>query len=345
MFSTTKYGDLPKNCTFIDVRSPSEFAEGSIHGAYNVPLFSDEERSEIGYLYKQKSPSQAKLRGIQLISKNLPSIYEKIMEIKISTGNCIVLFCARGGYRSRSISTLLNSIGDRVFMLENGYKGYRNYILSDLENILKEKIFIVLHGNTGIGKTRILLDLEEKGYDMLDLEGAANHRGSILGGIGKGSCKTQKNFESTVYHKLCNCSSNYIFIEAESRKIGNVFIPEALFLKMKSGIHISLASSLEFRADVILDDYIVDENFENEFIKALSSLEKYIGKSRTENYIEMVKDKKYKEIAMDLMANYYDSLYEHTAKKYDYSYHMDVKSIEEASHELISWFENNISNS
>ena len=339
MFSTTKYSDLPKNCTFIDVRSPSEFAEGTISGAYNVPLFSDEERHEIGYLYKQTSPSEAKLKGIQLISNNLPSIYKKIIDIKNSSGNCIVLFCARGGYRSRSISTLLNAIGDRVFMLENGYKGYRNHILSNFKNIIEEKTFIVLHGNTGIGKTRILLNLKDKGFDILDLEGAANHRGSILGGIGKGRCQTQKNFESIIYENLCNCSSKFIFIEAESRKIGNVFIPESIFFKMKDGIHISLTSSLEFRAKIILDDYIVDENFEDEFTKAIYSLEKYIGKERAENYINMVKDKKYEEIAMDLMENYYDSLYEHTAKKYTYSYHLDVKSIEDASSKLINWLE------
>ncbi|MGL5918285.1 MAG: rhodanese-like domain-containing protein, partial [Cetobacterium sp.] len=172
-----KYEDLlkEKNYTLIDVRTPKEFEEEGIPGAINIPLLLDDERIDVGTAYKQVSPEKAKELGVEAIAKRLPDIFREVQ--KQAKGR-IVFYCARGGMRSGSMSALFSALGYTTWKLEGGYRDYRQYILKNAPTYNKDVKYFILHGKTGIGKTKILNALEEKGYSVLDLEKMADHKGS-----------------------------------------------------------------------------------------------------------------------------------------------------------------------
>ena len=278
MYKDIEYEKLLKELDdyqIIDVRSPKEFEEGSIPGAINLPILDDAERIVVGTAYKQDSIDKARGLGVDIVSKKLPDYYSKLLK-ETKEHKHLVFLCARGGYRSSSVVSFLQSIGHKnMWKLHGGYKHYRHFVY---ENLNSEKLddieFIVLYGNTGSGKTKILKALEEKGADMIDLEGYANHRGSTLGGVGLNQQFSQKKFESLVLDKILNRKGNRIFIEGESRRIGRIVIPEKIFDKILNGIHIKIETDLDMRTEIILEDYINGHN--NEIIEALNCLRKKI---------------------------------------------------------------------
>jgi tRNA 2-selenouridine synthase len=188
------YAELKDHFQLIDVRSPGEFQEGTIRGAVNLPIFGDELRAEVGTAYKKESVAEAKRRAIHAVSERLPELYERFVSLEAS-GQPLVMFCARGGMRSQSFASLLRAIGHEVRVLEGGYKAYRNALLKELHDLSEQRRFIVLHGNTGVGKTLILNALAEMELDVIDIEGLAHHRGSMLGRVGLEPQPTQKTFE------------------------------------------------------------------------------------------------------------------------------------------------------
>ncbi|MBN2898174.1 MAG: tRNA 2-selenouridine(34) synthase MnmH [Clostridia bacterium] len=338
MFEPIPYADVPKNALFIDVRSPSEYKSATIEGAINLPIFTDEERALIGTMYKQESTDKAKQRGVDIVSVKLPNLFAKIVQLKRDSKRPLVLFCARGGYRSGSLASFLNGMGERVFWLKNGYKGYRNYVRAQIDLYAEEKNFIVLHGNTGIGKTRILNELKNRGLDVLDLEKGANHRGSTLGSVGLGEPTSLKQFESYIYHRLTEFKSNYIIVEAESRRIGKVFVPTAIHDKMNRGIHVNLTADYDFRADILIEDYTSHPSFKEDMAEAISYLGKYIGEKRVQQYLDLLAADKIKPLAIDLMQNYYDPLYEHKADQVEYALIHHIISVEETVDVIEEWY-------
>ena len=338
MFEPIPYADVPKNSLFIDVRSPSEYRHATIEGAINIPIFSDDERALIGTMYKQDSTDKAKQKGVDIVSVKLPRLFQEIVQLKRDSKRPVVLFCSRGGYRSGSLASFLNGMGERVFWLKNGYKGYRNYVLEQIDIYAQEKNFIVLHGNTGIGKTRILKGLQEKGIDVLDFEEGANHRGSILGSVGLGDPTSLKQFESYIYHRLTEFTSDYIIVEAESRRIGKVFIPMAIHEKMNNGIHVNLTADYEFRADILIEDYTSHLTFEADMAEGIRYLGKYIGEKRVQGYLDMMATGDIKNLAIDLMKNYYDPLYEHKADQIEYALTHHITSIDETVRVIEQWY-------
>ncbi len=342
MFEPIAYSDAPKNSVFIDVRSPSEYNHSTIEGAINIPLFSDEERAIIGTMYKQESPDKAKQRGVEFVAAKLPELFKQIVTVKKETKCPVTLFCARGGYRSTSLASFLNGMGERVFLLEGGYKAYRKFILDELDRFSKEKTFIVLHGNTGIGKTHILKALSEHKLPIIDFEGGANHRGSILGGVGLGEGSSLKTFESYIYHRIVEQDSAYYFVEAESRRIGKVFIPNSIHEKMQTGIHINLTADYDFRATVLIEDYTKHPTFEQDMERAIRYLGKYVGERKVNEYLEMMFDAKYHALAVELMKNYYDPLYEHKANQIDYAFEHHITTIDETVQKILDWYQQTI---
>lgn len=331
------YSDIQSNSTnsiFIDVRSPKEFSEETIPGAINIPIFDDKERELIGTLYKNKSIEEAKMTGIDIASKKLPSIYQEVAKYNIDH-NHIYMFCSRGGFRSSALAPLFNALNMNVVKLHGGYKEYRAFIRESLPLVSKDLQLVVLYGNTGSGKTHILEHLKEKGMNVLDLEGCANHRGSTLGSVGLGEANSQKMFESLIYDQLKNRNSNLVFVEGESKRIGKSLIPEFIFDKMSEGISLKITAPIEKRVEVILDDYV--NGADTEIKEALNHMRNRLGNEKINKYIGFVDDKNYSPIIKDLFINYYDPLYEKHKRNYIKVFD-NIDSNTTASN-IISWIE------
>jgi tRNA 2-selenouridine synthase len=339
MLKTIEYGELQGNYILVDVRSPGEFEEATINGAINIPLFDDEERKIIGTVYTRESVEKAKRIGLEVASKKLLHIYDKIKELDKQYDK-IVLFCARGGMRSGVLGMLLSSLGVNTERINEGYKGYRKFVIENLPQLNDKVQYIVLHGNTGVGKTEILKQLECDGFDVLDLEGFANHRGSLLGTVGLGKGTSQKAFESKIYHMLKETKSPYVFIEAESKRIGNSIIPDFIFQKMKSGIHIFVDADIEFRTDLIIKEYTKEGNCNEEIVGCLERLGKYIGEKNVDRYSQLVLKSEYDVVVSELMTKHYDPMYMHASDKYDYALKVQVEDIKAATEEIENWVKN-----
>lgn len=337
MLKTIEYGELEGNYILVDVRSPGEFNEATIKGAINVPLFDDEERKIIGTVYTRESVEKAKRIGLEVASKKLLHIYDEIKELQ-KQYHKIVLFCSRGGMRSGVLGMLLSSLGVNTERIKDGYKGYRQFVIEKLPELNDNVQYIVLHGNTGVGKTEILKQLECDGFDVLDLEGFANHRGSLLGTVGLGKTSSQKSFESKIYHMLRDVRSSYVFIEAESKRIGNTTIPDFIFEKMKSGIHIFIDADIEFRTNLIISEYTKYENCQVEIIECLKRLQKYLGEKNVERYCSAVLASEYDQVVSELMIKHYDPMYMHSSNKYDYKLKVMVVDIKTATKQIENWF-------
>lgn len=295
---------------FIDVRTSKEFEESTIPGAINIPLFSNEERVIVGKLYTKVGQQEAIEKGYEFVQKRIPKLLEKIRKHK---NKKLVVFCWRGGMRSKSLAMLLESLGFDIRQLEGGYKAYRKYVMEKLENYKIKVKLIVLYGLTGSGKTKMLKQF----MNALDLEGLAQHRSSLFGDIGL-KPRSQKMFESLLLKRLEELNNEkYIITEGESRKIGNVIIPEAIFKGMQKGIKVKVEASMEYRIKNLVECY---SNKEDKKIKEkIMMLSNRIGKKKTERILELFDDKKFEEVARMLLEEYYDPLYAHTINKQEYA--------------------------
>ncbi|MGG4047651.1 MULTISPECIES: tRNA 2-selenouridine(34) synthase MnmH [Paenibacillus] len=315
--------------TVIDVRSPSEYAESTIPGSINIPFFNDEERAEIGTLYKQVSTQAAKERGLEIVSAKLPSFVKQFAEIQ---GNKAV-FCWRGGMRSRTTATVLSLMGIHVHRLEGGYRTYRKWVVDTLQSMDFAPDVYVIHGNTGTGKTLILRELQEKGYPVVDLEGMAGHRGSIFGEIGLKS-SNQKTFDALLVESLIRYQdSPYILLEAESKRIGKVVLPEFLVQKKELGRHIVLEAPVELRVKHILDDYRPWE-YPAESLLAFSKIKSRIHTPIAQEIEFSMQQGNYGAAVRLLLEYYYDPRYAHTTEAYGEAFHQEpvlaIGSVEQA---------------
>ncbi|AKL95419.1 tRNA 2-selenouridine synthase SelU [Clostridium aceticum] len=324
---------------FIDVRSPFEYHEGSIPEAINLPLFTDEERVEVGSVYKNNSVEEAKALGVKFASAKLSNIYETLSEIS-KKNEAVIVFCARGGLRSGSVVSFLNNLGVAVYQLQGGYKSFRKFTLDYLENMHKYHEFIVLHGYTGVGKTQILNRLESEKVPTLDLEALAKNTGSVFGNIGfDEKDMTQKNFEALLVNTLIEAESKFLVVESESKRIGTVFIPNNLHEQIINGRHVLIETTINNRIDILIDDYVNKPiNSDELLIKSIHNLTKRIGKEKAGRYIDYIQNKKYEEIAKELIINYYDPLYKHSMAKYDYDLCINYDKIEKAVKALKDYY-------
>ena len=190
-----------ENSIYIDARTKEEYQEATIPGAVNIELLDHQERKIIGTIYKQQSPKKAKLKGVELVSPKIPDLIAEVNQLAREYDN-LIIFCSRGGLRSKSLAEFSDLAGIEVYRLENGYKGYRHYIIDKLDNYQFKGEIVVLHGNTGVGKTYILKEMDKLGANIIDLEGIANHRGSAFGSIGLNEPYNQKYFESLLWEEL-----------------------------------------------------------------------------------------------------------------------------------------------
>ena len=217
----------------IDVRTPSEFAEDHVPGAINCPVLSDAERIEVGTLHAQVSPFEAKKRGAALISRNIAAIVEGFRDK--SREWTPLVYCWRGGQRSRALAHVMNEIGWRAVQLEGGYRAYRRHVIDALARVPMRFRYRVVCGLTGSGKSRLIDALAAEGAQVLDLEGLARHRGSLLGDLPDDPQPAQKRFESLVLDALERFdAARPVFVESESKRIGRLQVPDALLERMRA---------------------------------------------------------------------------------------------------------------
>ncbi|MCA0753782.1 tRNA 2-selenouridine(34) synthase MnmH [Paenibacillus sp. N4] len=297
-----------KELVLIDVRSPSEYRAATVPGSLNIPLFDDQERAEIGTLYKQVSVQAAKERGLEIVSAKLPSFIKQFSEINHKKA----VFCWRGGMRSKTTATLLSLMGIHAYRLSGGYRAYRQWAVEQLQTIRFAPPAFVLHGHTGSGKTAILQGLKQKGHPILDIEGMAGHRGSIFGEIGL-QAHNQKTFDSLLLNELhANSSAPYVIFEAENRKVGKVTLPEVLMDKRASGYHILIELPLEARVRQIIEDYRPWEHPE-ECMNAFKRIRARIHTPVAADIEFFLKNEQYDTAVELLLIHYYDPRYSHSS--------------------------------
>lgn len=317
---------------FIDVRSPSEFIRGSIPGAINIPILDNNERADVGTIYTNKSPEEAKAKGIQYASPKLSSIYNRVSMLAKRHKN-IILFCWRGGLRSDALSSFLSTLGVNIYQLEGGYKKYRRYIIEYFdENKFKHK-FIVLHGYTGVGKTEILAQLKTLNIPVLDLEHLAKNSGSVFGKIAYQNEKpvTQKTFEALLFETLRLTNNKYIVVESEGRHLGRVSLPKNLWNTIVEGEHILIGTNMETRIKRLTNDYVIKVSSCNILLEdAVVHLKDKIGTKKMNQLISWIEERKYSKVAEELIINYYDPLYKNSVDKYNYIIEIDYVNIKEA---------------
>ena len=302
--------DFSEFSEIIDVRSPSEFEDDHLPGAINLPVLNDEERITVGTLHKS-TPFAARRLGAGLISANAARHLAEHFAEKDKSYAPLV-YCWRGGMRSNSLAHILRSVGWRARLLQGGYKAFRKFASDDLERILSVDglELTVLAGPTGVAKTRLLTTLEGQGAQVLDLEGLANHRGSILGLAPNSSQPTQKYFESQLWDTLRNFDPTQpIFTEAESNRIGKLHCPPALWSKLGQGRIVSVHLPLDQRAAFLLDDYPHFTDDPDHLKALLEKLIKLRGHAQVEEWTNQIDSGQWTEFVASILKNHYDLAY------------------------------------
>jgi len=297
--------DIP----LIDVRSPAEYHHGHISGSLNIPIFSDDERAQVGITYKQKGRVDAIEKGLELVGPKLKILAKQGK--KLAKLNKLKVYCWRGGMRSEKMSWLFELVGIKCFVLKGGYKAYRNLLLEDFKQIKKLMIF---QGSTGTGKTEILRKMQEMGEQVLDLEKLANHRGSAFGDIGMDAQPTSQQFQNDLHARLKSMDpEKRIWIESESLTIGKVYLPESLWERMNNSSIVELIIPREKRVKRLVEEY---GSFEKEILeKATKKIEKRFGGNNVKQVINYLNDDDLYNAA-SLLLKYYDKSYTFSQAKY-----------------------------
>ena len=230
--------------------------------------------------------------------------------------------------RSSSLEAIFYALKYKTLKLEGGYKAYRNYIMEHLPEKNEGIKYVVLHGRTGVGKTKILEKLAERGYSVMDLEKMADHKGSFFGALCEKRKQSQKRFESEVYQHLSNNQTGYVLVESESKRIGDIYLPEVIHDSILNGIHIIVDTSMENRVKIIMEDYSGARK--EELKECLDKVGRYISKERYEKYNALLEENKLEELSEILMEKYYDPLYDMSINKYEYKDKIFYNTIEEA---------------
>ncbi len=293
----------------IDARSPSEFALDHLPNALNWPALDDEQRIFIGTMYKQANPFEARKRGAALVAANIARHIEREVLDKPKTWLPLV-YCWRGGKRSGSLALVLDQIGFRVSTIEGGYKAFRAALLDDLAVQATRLRYQVVCGPTGSGKTRLLQALAAQGAQVLDLEDLANHRSSVLGIIPGQPQPTQKRFDNLVWQRLRSFDARRpVFVESESKKVGNLAVPDSLMAAMRSSACWLLDLERAERVALLLEDYAFFVSDPALFCSRLDALVSARGRAVVDEWKAMVLLGRFQEVVHELLLRHYDPGY------------------------------------
>ncbi|HEX5711497.1 MAG TPA: tRNA 2-selenouridine(34) synthase MnmH [Sulfuricurvum sp.] len=290
----------------IDARSPSEFNESHVPGSVNLYALSDDEHAQVGTIYKQISPFEARLKGASFVCLNAADHIQKLYPA-YNPGSKIAIYCARGGMRSSSLGIIFSSIGYPIERIIGGYKSYRTFVTDYLDNLPKIN-FITLMGHTGCGKSDLLQDLT----NVIDLEKMANHYGSVFGDV-NGAQPTQKEFQNRLMHSIMELEPNKgAFIEAESKRIGKIMLPNLLYKRMDSGFRIEITAPIEQRVVRIMRMY--DQMEESFFRARMERISPYISRDDKASSIAAFENGDLFKVSEILLTQYYDKVYKVTTK-------------------------------
>jgi len=356
----------------VDLRSPSEFAEDHVPNAVNVPLFDDVQRALVGTLYVQDSPQNAFVAAREIVRAKIGAL---VSDISAATGwtpdamdfenrvdsltgdgiermssfllaadadqpprDPVVFHCWRGGMRSRSVLQFVRELGLRdATLLEGGYKGYRAEVMRQLARYDAPPLF-VLRGLTGVGKTLVLRQIERLAPEsVIDLEGLAGHRSSLLGMVGLEPC-TQKTFESRFAARMRRPLGPALIVEGESRKVGDVILPPRFWSAMESATNIELVASVERRIDVLTTDYLATERGRIELRAQLPQVEARMAQAHIgPGLVALLDTGRTDELVRLLLEHYYDPLYRHGQKGKTFAERFDATDPVEAAERCIEW--------
>jgi tRNA 2-selenouridine synthase len=295
--------------SIIDVRSPAEFALDCVPGAISAPVLDNEERERIGTLHKQVSAFDAKKAGAALVARNIARHLEEMFQDR-PRGWRPLIYCWRGGQRSGSMAEIFSRIGWKAAQLEGGYRAYRRFVLQRLEEAPAGLEFRIVCGVTGSGKSRLLRSLGTIGAQVLDLEEIARHRGSVLGSLPGEAQPSQKMFESLVRHALDTFDpTRPIFVEAESKKIGALQVPDALMARMRVSPCIRLDLDLPLRVELLKGEYahfLADAPLLDARFDCLVPLH---GRERIDQWKALSNAHSWDELVLRLLTEHYDPAY------------------------------------
>ena len=302
----------------IDARSESEHAEDSLPGAVNWPVLNDAQRADIGTQYKQASPFDARKRGAVMAARNIASHVETRAADLPRSWKPLV-YCWRGGQRSGSLALVLGEIGFQVQVLEGGYREFRRAVLAELETLPARFRFRVLCGRTGSAKSRLLQALAARGEQVLDLEGLACHRGSVLGPEPGRPQPSQKAFETQVWQALRGYDpARPVYVEGESRTIGRLRVPEQLMVAVRGAACLQVQMPLAARVQFLLQDYAHFVMDTESFCARLAALRELRGAAVVEAWQARARSGQAGELAgvvQELLTLHYDPVYERSMQR------------------------------
>ncbi|MGL4574798.1 MAG: tRNA 2-selenouridine(34) synthase MnmH [Burkholderiaceae bacterium] len=310
MFTAEQFGDFGQFDLVIDVRSPAEFALDHVPGAINLPVLDDAERAKIGTLHKQVSPFEAKRQGAAIVARRIGQmltdpVFEQPREWRP------LVMCWRGGKRSGSLTHILRQIGWPAMQLYGGYRAYRALVNDALTALPPQHRFVVLAGRTGSGKSRLLTALASAGAQVLDLEQLANHRGSVLGGMLDMPQPSQKWFESQLQAKLVAFKPEQsIFVESESKKIGDLRVPEALMLQMRASPCAVIETGEATRVELLMDEYAHFLRDNAALSRQLACLVSLHGRAKIEHWNQLGSAGHWPPLVQELLRDHYDPAYD-----------------------------------
>ena len=293
-----------KTIPMIDVRTPAEFEQGHIPGAINIPIFTNEERAQVGTKYKRSSKDAAVLLGLELVGPKL-SVFVRRAK-KVAVDGEVLIHCWRGGMRSGSMAWLFETAGLKPNLLIGGYKSYRQFIRKSFSQPTN---LVVIGGYTGSGKTEVLHKLTEVGEQVLDLEGVANHKGSAFGALGQADQPTTEQYENNlgqIWQEFDH--SKPIWTEDESHSVGSVSINDALFKQMRQAPLLAIIVPKSERIKRLVKEYAC---FDIDLLKQMcKKIEKRLGGLKVKRAFESLEQGDFATVA-DITLDYYDKAYGH----------------------------------
>lgn len=306
------------NKIVLDLRTEKEFNHGKILEAKNFPIMSYDQRKKVSILYNEGNHLAAYKQAMTYANPRMIKILDYIWQHQDKN---IVLYCSRGGLRSKMFyDILMNFKLENVYRLSNGYKGYRAYILQYFKDALDDFEFITFHGHSGVGKTNLLKYLEDKKVDVLNFADLAENTGSAFGNMIYGYHEiSQKDFDDKIFRQLYHAKGNKIFTESESKRLGVNYINDHIFNKMKQGKHILLKSSLDNRAKNLYNNYVVNNKKfdQSKVIDYTLQLERSLGKQKINSLVKLLENERYLEAIKQLLTDYYDGFYDYAIEKFE----------------------------